>query len=108
MKVSHFEILVEEQSMEVFLARILPKIIHEKATFTIHPHQGKPDLLKKLQSRLHAYAAWLPENSRIVVVVDCDSEDCKLLKENLEKAAKAAGLATRTTAAPNRWRYRRA
>jgi len=54
----HFEILVEEPSMEAFLRGVLPRLIN--ATFEIYPFQGKQDLLDKLERRLRGYAAWLP------------------------------------------------
>ena len=102
MRADHFEILVEEPS-EAFLTNILPNIIGATATFDIYTHQGKPDLLRKLQSRLRAYANWLPPSWRIVVLVDCDDSDCVILKEILEKKAREARLTTRTTAGNNCW-----
>jgi sirohydrochlorin ferrochelatase len=98
MKAEHFEFLVEEPSMEAFLTQILPKILAENATYTIHTHQGKLDLLQKLQSRLRAYAAWLPNDWRIVVLVDRDDDDCHTLKERLESDARAAGLLSKAEA----------
>ena len=103
MKAEHFEILVEEPSMEAFLSATLPKIIGDQATFAIHVHQGKSDLLNKLGARLRAYAKWLPENIRIVVVVDRDSEECARLKSRLEKEATNAVLVTRTTSRSSVW-----
>jgi hypothetical protein len=38
----------------------------------------------------------LPENHRIVVVVDRDDEDCRTLKQRLEDCSCKAGLATRS------------
>ncbi|HVC51531.1 MAG TPA: DUF4276 family protein [Stellaceae bacterium] len=95
MSVQHFEILVEEPSMEAFLTELLPRLVHRKATYTIHPHQGKPDLLRKLAGRLRAYSRWLPPTYRIVVIVDLDDEQCAALKGRLEAHAAAAGLHTR-------------
>jgi len=70
-------VLVEEHSMEVFLAGLLPRLLGQRATFTVHAHQGKSDLLAKLAPRLRAYAKWLPATWRIVVVVDRDRDDCR-------------------------------
>lgn len=104
MSVEHLELLVEEQSMEAALELLLPKIIGP-LTFSIHPHQGKPDLLQKLPSRLRGYAGdWLPDTFRIIVLVDRDDEDCEELKERLEAMAAAAGLGTRSS--PKRGRYK--
>jgi hypothetical protein len=97
MSVAHLEIFVEEPSMEAALQSIVPKIIGD-LSFAIYPHQGKGDLLKNLPARLKGYAAWLPEDYRIVVVVDRDDDDCAELKEQLEKIASDARLITRTQA----------
>lgn len=99
----HLEILVEEPSMEAFLALLLPRLLNGRATFRLHPHRGKGDLLAKLNARLRGYAAWLPEDSCIVVVVDRDADDCRSLKLKMEHAAANAGLVTRTVAPHPRW-----
>jgi Domain of unknown function (DUF4276) len=104
MRAEHFELLVEEPSMEAFLTKLLPKLFRQEVTFNIHAHQGKPDLLKKLQSRLRAYSQWLPETTRIIVLVDRDDMNCVLLKQQLEKDASVAGLSTRTSGHGDRWR----
>ena len=104
MKADHFEILVEELSMEAFLTLVLPKILGSNSTFTIHSYRGKPDLLKKLGARLRGYAKWLPATSRIVVLVDRDDDDCKLLKQKMELLAGEAALATRSTTGGASWR----
>jgi hypothetical protein len=96
MNTEHFEILAEEPSMEAFLAELLPRLLGDKS-FMIHAYQGKADLLGKLQSRLRGYAKWLPENARIVVLIDRDDDDCTALKARLERDALDAGLATRST-----------
>jgi hypothetical protein len=41
MRAEHFEILVEEPSMEAFLLELLPRLIGTRSTFTIHTHQGE-------------------------------------------------------------------
>ena len=94
----HIEFLVEEPSAEAALSNLLPKILGEHATFSIHVHGGKSDLLGKLPGRLRGYKAWLPENYRIVILIDEDRADCKGLKVQLEQAACDAGLITKSTA----------
>ncbi len=79
----HIEFLVEEPSMEMALKFIVPKIIGSQHTFSIHNFQGKKRLLKQLSKRMQAYANFLPSDSRIVVVVDRDNDDCKKLKQKL-------------------------
>jgi hypothetical protein len=94
----HIEFLVEELSAEAALANLLPKILGDRATFSIHVHGGKTGLLDKLPGRLRGYKAWLPENYRIVVLIDEDRADCKRLKADLEQVARNAGFVTKTTA----------
>jgi hypothetical protein len=104
MKAEHLEVLVEEPSMEAFLLELLPRMLDGRATFTIHVHQGKSDLTKKLGDRLRGYAKWLPPSIRIIVLVDRDDDNCVTLKQRLEQAAHAAGLLTRTTSGGAPWR----
>lgn len=94
------EVLVEEPSAEVFLDHVLPRLLPAEATYRIHPHQGKLDLLAKLEGRLRGYASWIKQRSDvwIVVLVDEDRQDCKAIKATLEKAAKRAGLVSRGAA----------
>ena len=89
--------------MEAFLRAFLPKLLPKDVTFQVHPFQGKRDLLKNLDSRLRAYAAWLPKDWRIVVLVDCDDQNCRQLKNQMEQIAHQAGLQTRTHAGRCRW-----
>jgi hypothetical protein len=95
MTVVHLEILVEEPSMEAALRALLPRFLQE-TTFGIYPYQGKDELLARLPERLRGYAAWLPQNWRIVVLVDRDDDDCEALKQQMESIAAEAGLRTRT------------
>lgn len=90
--------------MESFLDAVLPKLLRGRATFNLHPHQGKTDLLAKLGNRLRGYAAWLPETWCIMVVVDRDDDACGDLKQWMEQAAVDAGLRTRTTGRGAPWR----
>lgn len=103
MRAEHFEILVEEASMEAFLSELLPRVLTDRATFMVHPHQGKPDLLRKLTSRLRAYSKWLPSNYRIVVIIDLDVGDCSALKQRMENHSTTAGLSTRSTVGTIGW-----
>lgn len=89
--------------MEAFLRALLPRLLPADRTFQVHPFQGKPDLLEKLRARLSAYARWLPEDWRVVVVVDRDDESCEALKQRLEAIAAAAGLRTRSRASAGPW-----
>jgi Domain of unknown function (DUF4276) len=92
------EILVEEPSAEVFLRGLLPRFIEVGTTFELYPYNGKQDLLKNLPARLAGYSRWLPPSSRIIVLLDCDDDDCKALKQRMEDIAVSTGLLSRTTA----------
>ena len=102
MMVAHVEVLVEEPSAEAALRTLLPKILGN-ASFEVYPHTCKDDLLKRLPERLRGYAAWIPDDWRIVVVVDRDDDDCQELKKRLEAVASEAGLATESKPKRNRF-----
>jgi hypothetical protein len=97
------EVLVEEPSMEAFLGALLPRLLPVDRSFAVHPFQGKTDLMAKLQDRLRGYASWLPDDWRVVVVVDRDDDDCVALKGQLEAMAKKAKLRTRSVAGKQPW-----
>jgi len=92
----HIEFLVEEVSVEVALHNLVPRIVGPDVSYAIHSHQGKQDLLTKLPSRLRAYRTWIPDDWYIVVLVDADSDDCRILKERLEHEASSACLVTKS------------
>ena len=93
----HIEFLLEEESCAEALKLLVPRIVGDQVSFATHTFQGKKDLLNCLKSRLLGYAKWLPEDWRIVVLVDRDRDACLKLKAKLEKAASDAGLATRSS-----------
>lgn len=98
----HFDFLLEEPSLEEALKHILPKISRNKATFRTHIFRGKTDLIRKLPGRLKGYSAWLPENYKIIVLIDEDREDCQQLKQQLEAIAQSAGLTTKSSSPANK------
>lgn len=89
--------------MEAFLRALLPRLLPQDRTFEVHAFQGKTDLLGKLEARLRGYAAWLPADWRVLVVVDRDDEDCRGLKQRLEGAGQRAGLRSRSHAGDLPW-----
>ena len=91
------EFFLEEPSAEAFLQRFAAKLLPADTEVAFRVFSGKADLLKKLPDRLRAMS-WIPADHRIVVLVDEDREDCKALKAQLEAAAKAAGMLTKTAA----------
>jgi hypothetical protein len=97
----HIGFLVEELSTQEFLLQVLPKIFAEKISYKIHPFRGKIDLLKKLPSRMRGYKSWLPDDHKIVVLIDRDDDDCIGLKQKLENIAKDCGFITKSMAKNN-------
>ncbi len=92
----HIVFMVEEESAEKFLEVIVPVMLGNHVSKEIHVFQGKTDLMNQLPARLRAYARWLPEDWRIVVLTDRDSEDCRQLKHRMESIALNAGLRSRS------------
>jgi hypothetical protein len=92
--------LIEEPSAEALLKTLLPKLLPAGADFDLVVFQGKKDLLANLSARLKAYRKWIPDDWRLVVLLDADREDCRALKQELEQIACNAGFATKT--APDR------
>jgi hypothetical protein len=92
----HFELLVEELSVKVALDNLLPRILGGRAECEIYPHQGKQHLLRRLPNLLRGYSHWLPDDWKIVVLVDEDRQDCHALKQQMEETAARAGLHTKS------------
>ena len=93
----HIEFLVEEPSAEAALRNLVPRILGNAATFDVHTHGGKSDLLAKLPHRLCGYRKWIPADWRIVVLLDEDRADCRAAKRELEDYARKARLETRAS-----------
>jgi hypothetical protein len=94
----HLEFLLEEESAAEAIRLLLPKIIGKQATHKLHFFQGKQDLLQRLPQRLAGYSKWIPEDYRIVVLLDRDDDDCRKLKRRMDAISRKAGLTTRTVA----------
>lgn len=88
------EILVEEPSMKVFLSAVLPKILPEGFGLNINcfvrPHQGKNDLKKSIPKKVRALSHYQIE-SKVVILIDQDSSDCKTLKSEIVDLCQSAG-----------------
>lgn len=92
--VSHLEIFVEERSAGEALRALVPKIC-ANLDFHVYEFQGCHDLLDKLPSRFRGYASWLPDDWRLVVLIDRDRKDCLALKKKIQDMARNAKLRTR-------------
>lgn len=66
----HIEFLVEDLSTEETLCHLLPNILGDSITFKIHSFRGKEDLLSQLPNRLQGYKAWIPDDYRILILID--------------------------------------
>jgi hypothetical protein len=94
----HIDFHVEEQSAEVALQILLPRLVNRQVTFRFLVYRGKSDLLRKLPSRLSAYRGSPTDGPlRVVVLVDRDNDDCHRLKARLEAASRGNGLVTKTS-----------
>lgn len=98
----HLEILVEEPSTEEALKNLLPLLLSPEITYRILSFQGKQNLLGELPKRMRGYK-WIPDDFRIVVLLDEDRQNCFELKHQLENAATRAGLSTKTSAGGSRF-----
>lgn len=85
-KLKHLEILVEEPSMDNVLQIILPQILPRGYELGINcfvrPHQGKSDLKKSIPKKVNAFRSF-PQPVQLIVIQDQDSNDCKILKQDL-------------------------
>ncbi len=97
----HFEFLLEEETSEKVLDNLMPKIVSGEHTYRCIRFQGKRDLLKNVPIELKGYSKWMPDDYRIVVLLDKDRDDCVELKNRLNKMAADAGLTTKSSAQQN-------
>ncbi len=88
---NHLVIFTEDISSETGLKILIP-IVNPQITFEVHSFLCKADMLKKLPSRLKAYRNWLPNDWGIVILIDRDDDDCRILKDKLNSIAMEAGF----------------
>ena len=92
----HIVFLLEEPSAEAFLQGVVGKLLPKGTSWNFVVFQGKHNLLANIVPRLKAYRQWIPDDYRLVVLVDEDREDCLKLKAQLESAAFGAKLPTKS------------
>jgi hypothetical protein len=78
---------VEDRSAEAALSNLLPGLL-PGATWRVHPFRGRSDLLGHLPQRLRGYRSWMPDDWRIVVLVDEDRRGCVELRARLDGIAR--------------------
>ena len=92
---------VEEPSMAEAAGILVPRILNiTEDQFRVIDHGSKAALLRDIGKRFSGYARRLEntEDLRILVLVDRDEDDCRVLKQRLEQIAKASGLVSKTRA----------
>jgi hypothetical protein len=94
----HVIFFVEEESAQALLEELVPRLLGDDVSCEYIRFPGKRALLKRLPNRLRAYAHWLPDDHRLVVLVDRDQQDCRELKRKLEAIAGKAELTSRSRA----------
>lgn len=81
------EILVKEPSMAEFLRIVMPPLLPDgwaiDQNVFIRKHQGKSDLKKSVPTKLKAFSHW-NEPIGFIIMQDQDSNDCRLLKQELQ------------------------
>lgn len=92
----HIEFLVEDLSTQEACTILLPSLLPSGTEYEIRSFRGKQDLLAKLPDRLKGYQSWIPQDWRIVVLIDRDNENCQDLKSKLEDISQQAGFITKT------------
>lgn len=95
----HIEFLLEEPSAEVALNNVLPKILYPKIfgrdfTYKIHSFNNKQKLIEKLPGLLKGYRRWIPQDYKIVILIDEDRENCIDLKKKIISIVTHAGLSS--------------
>jgi hypothetical protein len=80
---------------------LLPRILRAEINYEIHDFRKKNHLLSKLPSRLKGYKQLRPDDYKIIVLVDRDSQDCLKLKDKLEDIALKEGFITKSSALVN-------
>jgi len=91
----YIQFYTEEPSAEAAIRILAPAILGDAVDFDVQVFQGKTDLLVNLPARLRALATWIPEDWRVVVLVDRDDDNCLALKQQLNRIALDAGLVLR-------------
>lgn len=80
--------LLEEPSAKAMLEGLLPRVIPPQVQVRYLVFEGKQDLQKHLVRRLRH---WQAPNSCFVILRDQDSEDCRVVRAELQRLAIAAG-----------------
>jgi hypothetical protein len=81
------EFLLEEPSMASFLEIILPRILPPDfivgENCFLRPHRGKSDLRQSIPRKMRAFSNFY-EPIKVVILHDQDTNDCKVLKKEIQ------------------------
>jgi len=80
--------MLEEPSMQEALGVLLPGLLPPGINHILIPHNGKSDLDKSVPRKLRA---WRSPDTSFVIVRDCDSADCRDVKQKLLSMCEDAG-----------------
>lgn len=87
------EFLLEEESMknvlEVLLPQILPDSYKLNENCFLRAHNGKSDLKNSIPKKVKVFSAF--KATKLVILHDQDSNDCKTLKRDLMRLCKENG-----------------
>lgn len=93
MRVRFLEVYCEEPSAQLAVRSLLGRVLEEtEASFEVYSFNGKSDLLAKLPQRLDGYSRWLPDDHKILILVDRDRQECLELKAHLAATIRQANL----------------
>lgn len=88
------EFLLEEESMkhvlEILLPKILPPTYRLNENCFLRPHNGKSDLRNSIPKKVKVFSAFR-EETKLVILHDQDSNDCTVLKKDLQKLCEENG-----------------
>ncbi len=88
------EFLLEEESMkhalEILLPKILPPSYKIGENCFLRPHNGKSDLRNSIPKKVKVFSHF-HEETKLVILHDQDSNDCKALKKDLKKLCEDNG-----------------
>lgn len=79
---------LEESSTEEMLKGLLPKFLPSHVQFKCIPFEGKQDLEKNIQRRIHG---WRIPDTYFIILRDKDHGDCYIIKQNLVDKCSRSG-----------------
>jgi hypothetical protein len=88
----HLFLEVEDLSTEESLRILLPKLGLSTADFNVYSYGGKSSMLTRLPDRLRAHRHSIQQDTRILIVLDQDRDDCLALKARIVHMLSTMGI----------------